>query len=143
MQKRLFRSRKDRVLAGVSGGLATHLNTDPVIIRVAFVALTLAGGGGILAYIIMWAIIPKEPVSFVKPDEQVPFESEMASTEEATISSNSNGSLIAGSLLITLGALFLADEFLPNFPFQKYWPLLLVGLGVVILMNATTKSNKS
>ncbi|MFN3528395.1 MAG: PspC domain-containing protein [Bacteroidia bacterium] len=145
MQKRLFRSRKDRVLAGVAGGLAAHLNTDPVIIRVAFVALSLVGGGGLLAYIIMWAIIPEEAISFTKNDVENTFDTSNApdTTDLPTENQYRSGSVVAGTILIIIGGLFLADEFLPNFAFQKYWPLLLVGLGIVILLNAGSKTNKS
>ena len=60
--KRLYRSGKDRVLGGVCGGIAEYLGVDPVIIRVIWVVATLASLGiGILAYIIAWIIIPRNP----------------------------------------------------------------------------------
>ncbi|MEI6681177.1 MAG: PspC domain-containing protein [Bacteroidota bacterium] len=61
--KRLFRSRKDRVIGGVCGGLGNYFNLDPVIIRVATVALFFAGFIGLLGYIIAWIIVPNEPFS--------------------------------------------------------------------------------
>ena len=61
--KRLFRSKKDRVLGGVCGGLGNYFNIDPVIIRVITVALFFAGLLGLLGYIIAWIIVPQEPVS--------------------------------------------------------------------------------
>ena len=48
----LLRSREDRVVGGVAGGVGVYLGIDPVIVRLVFVVLALAGGGGILAYII-------------------------------------------------------------------------------------------
>jgi phage shock protein C len=59
--KRLFRSRTDRWLAGICGGLGKYFNVDPTLIRVLFVLFALAVGGGILAYLILWIIIPLEP----------------------------------------------------------------------------------
>jgi phage shock protein C len=60
--KRLYRSRDDRMIAGVAGGIAQYLNIDPTLVRVAFVALTLAGGGtGLLAYLILAIVMPLEP----------------------------------------------------------------------------------
>ena len=59
--KRLYRSLKDRMVAGVCGGLAEYLQVDPTLIRLAFVFFTLWAGGGILAYIIAWIVIPEEP----------------------------------------------------------------------------------
>jgi phage shock protein PspC (stress-responsive transcriptional regulator) len=61
-EKRLVRSRSDRMLAGVAGGLAEHLNMDSTLIRLIFVVLTLAGGPGLLIYLILWLIMPEEPV---------------------------------------------------------------------------------
>ena len=61
--KRLYRSRSDRKIAGVCGGIAAHLGIDPVIPRLVWVVFALAGGTGILAYIICWLVIQQEPVT--------------------------------------------------------------------------------
>ena len=58
--KRLFRSRKERILGGVCGGLGNYLNVDPVLIRVVWAILFFAAGAGLLAYILAWIIIPEE-----------------------------------------------------------------------------------
>jgi len=58
---RLYRSGKDRILGGVCGGIAEYLGVDPVIIRLLWVAGSLAWGFGILLYIICWIIIPRNP----------------------------------------------------------------------------------
>ncbi len=60
--KKLYRSTKDRVLAGVCGGLGEYLNIDPVLLRVVWAVFFFAGGMGLLAYIIAWIIMPEEPV---------------------------------------------------------------------------------
>jgi phage shock protein C len=62
--KRLYRSLTDRKIAGVAGGLAEYFDTDPLILRLAFVVLSLAGGGGVLIYFILWIVTPEKPVSF-------------------------------------------------------------------------------
>ena len=59
--KKLYRSKKDKMVGGVCGGLADYFDIDPTLVRVAWVLFTLAGGSGILAYIIAWIIIPEEP----------------------------------------------------------------------------------
>ena len=58
--KQLMRS-EDRMIAGVAGGLADYFDTDPTLIRILFVLLTLLGGGGlgILIYIVLWIITPE------------------------------------------------------------------------------------
>ena len=55
---RLRRSRSDRRLLGVAGGLAEHTGVDAVLWRVAFVGLTLAGGCGVLVYGLLWLLMP-------------------------------------------------------------------------------------
>lgn len=59
--KRLYRSGKDKILGGVCGGVAEYLNVDPVIIRALWVFGCLLWGAGIILYIIMWIIIPRNP----------------------------------------------------------------------------------
>lgn len=61
MAKRLYRSGKNKILGGVCGGLGEYFNIDPVIIRLLWVLFSLAYGTGILAYIITWIIIPRNP----------------------------------------------------------------------------------
>ncbi len=65
MEKKLYRSRKDKKIAGVCGGLAKYLNVDATIIRLIWVLAVLFAGGGLLAYIICALIIPDEPDSIV------------------------------------------------------------------------------
>lgn len=58
--KRLFRSRTNRSIAGVCGGLGEYFNVDPTLVRLLFVIFAIAGGPGLLAYIILWLIMPEE-----------------------------------------------------------------------------------
>ncbi len=61
--KRLYRSRSDRLLGGVCSGLGRYLNVDPTLMRLIFILLALIGGHGILVYLIMWLIVPEEPLA--------------------------------------------------------------------------------
>ena len=61
MEKKLYRSKINKKICGVCGGIAEYLNMDPTIIRLILVLLTLAGGSGVLAYIIAAFIIPENP----------------------------------------------------------------------------------
>ena len=61
VKKKLYRSRSDRWLAGVCGGIGDYFNTDPTVIRVIFVLAGLIMGGGLFIYLILWLIIPLEP----------------------------------------------------------------------------------
>ena len=58
--KRLYRSKSNRILAGVCGGIGEYANVDPVVIRLLWVIVSLIYGVGILAYIIAWLIIPEK-----------------------------------------------------------------------------------
>ena len=57
--RRLYLSDTDRKIAGVCGGLGEWLEVDPVLFRVAFVLLAFVGGIGVLAYVILWLLIPR------------------------------------------------------------------------------------
>ena len=59
--RKLYRSKTDRVLAGVCGGLAQYFNLDATLIRVLFVLLAVLGGSGLVLYVAMWIIVPNQP----------------------------------------------------------------------------------
>ena len=61
VNKRLYRSRKDRQMAGVCGGVADYLGLDPTLVRLVWVIVSIAGGPGLLLYVIMAAVVPEEP----------------------------------------------------------------------------------
>jgi phage shock protein C len=69
MTKKLYRSREDRWVAGVCGGLAKYVDVDPIVIRLIALILVLCAGGGLLVYIIAWIVIPEEPDSLAIMDE--------------------------------------------------------------------------
>jgi phage shock protein C len=58
---KLYRSKTNRKLAGVCGGLAQYFNLDATLIRVLFVVLAVLGGSGLVLYLAMWIIVPNEP----------------------------------------------------------------------------------
>lgn len=106
--KRLYRSRGDKMIGGVCGGLAEYFNLDANIIRVIWVAAVLLGGVGVLAYIICWIVIPENPA------ETIP---------AAGHGKSSNSSLIWGGILIVLGFIFLAGQldWFDAYPFFFNW----------------------
>ena len=59
--KRLFKSRSNRMICGVCGGIAEYFNIDPTIVRLAAIILTFGGGTGLLAYLICAIVVPEEP----------------------------------------------------------------------------------
>jgi len=70
LDRRLYRSRTDRILGGVCSGIAKYFDVDPTIIRLVAVALIFAGGSGILAYILAWIIIPEEPEAKTEQEDK-------------------------------------------------------------------------
>ena len=67
MEKRLQRSRTDKMVGGVCGGLAEYFGIDPTVVRVLWVVITLLGGAGLLLYVILWIIMPLESAAPLPP----------------------------------------------------------------------------
>jgi len=61
-QKKLYLSEYDKKIAGVCGGIAEYFEIDSTVIRLLWILLTICAGGGLIAYLIAWAIIPKRPL---------------------------------------------------------------------------------
>jgi phage shock protein C len=144
--KRLYRSQKKSVIAGVCGGLADYFNVEPVLIRGLFIVAILAGGGGVLVYIILWIITPVDEVTFSKPIENInsmneePIKEEFKSENmEDHKKQKNDGNLWGGIILIVLGAMFLVDRFVPNIDFGDLWPLILVVVGVILIAKSIQK----
>ncbi len=133
--KRLYRSRADRMIAGVCAGLAEYSSLDPVLIRLIFVLLGFMGGLGVILYIIGIIIIPENP------DQQPRAE---------TKSKKSDHSVFWGALLILIGALLLIQQmnFIPPInlwmlPWYFIWALLFIGLGIFLVLKNGSASKVS
>ena len=61
MEKRLYRSRDEKMIAGVCGGIAEYFGIDPTLVRALWVAITLFAGFGIVLYLILWVLVPLHP----------------------------------------------------------------------------------
>ena len=62
MEKKLYKSETNKMLAGVCGGIAEYFNIDSTLVRLAWVLFCALGGSGLLAYIIMAIIMPSRPI---------------------------------------------------------------------------------
>ena len=118
----LRRSKTDKVIAGVCGGLGRSLGVDPVWLRIAFVALTLAGGSGVLIYVIAWIAIPEGDES----DSAIP------------VTRTVTPALIVGGILIVIGAVTLLGTFVPWMT-KAFWPLVIVGIGAALMMGGLNR----
>jgi len=72
MEKKLYRSQKDRMIGGVCGGLGEYFGIDPTIVRLLFVFFSLTGGPGLIAYLIFLIVVPDQSsaVSSPRPSEE-------------------------------------------------------------------------
>lgn len=72
MEKKLYRSRTEKKLCGVCGGLAKYLNMDPTIVRLIWALITICAGAGLIAYIVCALVIEEEPENVIDaPAEEV------------------------------------------------------------------------
>jgi phage shock protein C len=160
--KRLYRSVSNRVVGGVAAGLANYFNLDPILVRLLFVIFTLFGGGAVLIYIILWIITPDEPY-YANPIQNQPdmetdqnqqneqqyqqqqYQQEYQPQPNQPQDPNKNpnptekrmrGNLIGGLVLITIGGIFLVDQFIPRIDFGDLWPVVLIVIGIALLINA-------
>ena len=132
--KKLERSRTNRVIAGVCAGLANYFNIDIALMRVLFVVATICGSFGFWMYIILWIVVPEEHLlEQGKPEHNQDETIDITPKEEKK---TGNGALIAGLILIFIGLVALADNFLYVAWMWKLWPLILVIIGAVILINS-------
>ncbi|MCD4745987.1 MAG: PspC domain-containing protein [Bacteroidales bacterium] len=149
-QPKFYRSKTDTVIGGVAGGLAKYLNTDPLIIRILFVLAVLLGGGGLIIYIVLWIVVPLENndifnnnKTFINmEDKKTNFETDSKDMKQKHDKHKHDGSLIGGLILITLGAIFLIDRFVPRINFGDLWPIILIIIGVVLIGKNYSKPNK-
>lgn len=134
MQKRLYRSPTDKVVAGVCGGLGEYFNIDPVFVRVIAVLLALfTHGFGFVAYIISWIIIPKrDPEVAVGYDR--PVQDEPAPEWKK---------YLPGVILIGIGLLLLVRDFWYWFDWEDFWPVFLIVAGLFLIFRRGAYSEKS
>jgi len=146
---RLYRSRTHKVFGGVAGGLADYFNVDVILTRLLFVIVFFAGGGGVIIYIILWIITPQEPLITPPPNSGGSggesannsagiTDAEIVKTDE---SRNNNRTFIVGIALILIGFLFLLNTLIPQLVIIKMWPLVLIVIGIMLLINES-KSKK-
>ncbi len=66
MTKKLYKSNNNKMLDGVCAGIAEYFDIDPTLIRLGWVVLTIAGGAGILGYVICALVIPRKPENIIE-----------------------------------------------------------------------------
>jgi phage shock protein C len=161
MDDRLFRSRDERVIAGVAGGLAELWDTDPTLVRLLWVLVAIFTGGiALVVYIIMAIVVPDESdvfpngrpamtgatappdetpaVSGAMPAPQTRWEARRARRAARRAARRQGdgrlGLAIGGAVLILVGGWFLLREWFPALDFDWVWPAILIAVGVLIVV---------
>lgn len=140
--KILYRSRTNRVIAGVCAGLADYFNIDISLMRVLFVVAALCGSFGFWLYIILWIVVPEEFIIGMGDNQQNYGNNGYGETiditpkEERDRAKPSPGAIIAGLILIFIGLVALADIFMAITWVWKLWPVILIIVGAVLLINS-------
>jgi len=114
---RLTRATHDKVVAGVCGGLARYFSIDPALVRLAFIVLAFAGGASILAYILLWVVMPIDD----------------GSAAVTVVAGRAHETLAL--MLVAIGGIWLLAN-LGAFRFidwQFGWPVALIAIGVALL----------
>ena len=157
MDRRLTRDTKHGVLGGVAAGFAKYFDVDPVLARIVFIALAALSGAGVLAYIVGWIIMPRDDRA-AEAAAPAPAAARMSSVDRVVEKvreagdrladelhrlpeRGDRGRVVAGSILIALGALFFLDRF-PWWHWPRWarlanlWPLILIAVGVSLILEA-------
>ena len=124
---RLRKSSSDRVMFGVAGGLAEHLDVDSTLVRVAFVVLGFASGIGLIAYIVLALVMPEAVEGAAAAEDSTP-------PTEANTRTKRNRNFIGG-ILVIIGVvlLLLQIEFFSWLRWNLIWPLVIIAVGVALI----------
>lgn len=180
MSKRLYRSRDDRMIAGVCGGLAEYFGVDSTLIRLAVLFIFLFQGIGLIAYLIAWLVMSEEPQyqrreradNYYIENEHKSYSSaaensDRENREAAKTAGDDSGEKdqefndenlnnekdyergkyiesgqddkesrrrkLFAAILIGIGAIFLLDIWIPALYWERYWPLILIAAGILLL----------
>ena len=146
MGYRLYRSRRDRMLAGVAGGLAEMWGADASLVRIIWALLVVFTGGiALLVYIVMAVVVPEEdevfgpggaPARLAGDADPSTYEGRAAWRMPRTDGGRLSPGVLLGGFFVLIGLFFLGREFFPRIDFDWFWPLVLVAIGIVLIASA-------
>lgn len=166
MTDRLYRSRDDRMLAGVAAGVADALDADPSLVRIVWALLVVFTGGlALLVYIVMAIVVPEAPAGWEagasaasapgataggpapSPETASSFTSDRDARRAARrarreAGGDGRGTFIAGVVLIIIGAVFLLRQVVPRIDWDLWWPVGSIAVGVLLLVFAVFPSRR-
>ena len=139
MTHRLYRSRTDRVIGGVCGGIGQYFGMDTILIRLLFILVTLAGGAGFLVYILMLIVVPEEPLGDSGELTMFPPVDSTGSTGRHPDATR-NALFVGGFLVFLGGILLLQNVGISLFGWMRwdiFWPVLIIAGGIALLLRYT------
>jgi phage shock protein PspC (stress-responsive transcriptional regulator) len=125
VERRLYRSNNQRIVAGVCGGLGEYFGLDPVWFRIGFVVLAFGGGSGILIYLLLWLVIQPSPNGYVP-----------TVSGRATVT----GAAVVGVVFMIVGTIALVNTVAPWMG-QYIWPIVFVLGGLALVMGGLNRDN--
>jgi len=157
--KRLYKSRKERVIWGVAGGMAEYFEVDPTLVRLAWVLVAFSGVG-VLAYIVASLIIPEAPYETAPGSRTTRESGEVPVAGQGTVpTAPAEGGVLEwpkdgrrdeprpksmvsdprtfGLILVLLGAVLMVRRVIPSFVLNNLWPVALILLGAYLVSQAT------
>lgn len=141
MEKKLYRSKNNKMIAGVCAGLGEYFDIDPTVVRI-IVLITLFTGAGFIGYIVCAIVIPENPISDEANNTTNEYSSdnnEYSRNNNAIYDENqnhrdgSNSRNILGIFLIGLGAFIIFQRFFHWFDFDWVWPIGIILIGLLII----------
>jgi phage shock protein PspC (stress-responsive transcriptional regulator) len=147
MDRRLYRHRTNRIIAGVCGGLGEYLGIDPTFVRIFFVLLAVGNGIGVLVYVLMWIIVPPEDARNISLRESARTGADEIAEHAHSIGEDirqvvhnptSRSWMYIGAGLIIIGFFALLDSlpwrWLHWLNWNWFWPALLILAGIAMIV---------
>ena len=145
MEKKLQRDTQHKVIGGVCSGLANYFDIDVTLVRLLFAVASFVFSSGLWIYLLLWLVLPvgqgesTETSYYVSPDGTTEVSSE-ETTDVAKESIQNKSGLVAGLILIGIGAIGLLNRYIPELNWRTAWPILLIVLGIYLIIPNTKKS---
>ena len=139
---RLYRSRKEQVIAGVSGGLSEYFNVDPILFRLLFIVLTFVDGIGVLIYLLLWITVPREDkdkdidalhIHSTIKEKMRDMERDLKKGGKHL--THTSGRAVFALVLILIGVVALLSNLLPIrvIRFDVAWPVIVILIGLYLI----------
>lgn len=140
--KKIYRNQTNELVAGVCSGLADYFEIDATLVRIIFVVLGIGGGSGVLIYLVLWFVIPRENEVNMGKEEQlenvgkeIEGKVKIAAKEiKKEVKTEKRSGDFLGMVLVILGGVLLVEKIAPRFiDWDYFWPMILIVLGAYLI----------